>query len=243
MRCFGCAALLIVLASVTARGSIIDDFSVDSSSLYNTVLTYDTGHGPGDYRALDGQFQPTHLSGPQSGEGGTTAWFRNDGTVFRVGDTVAIDVVGLPSQGSCIGLALSQSATSALNYKEFYVNARSGGMYALRDGAHDNTVVDLADPTTFTPVTIALTRTSDTDLSFAYLYTKTSGGQGSVSGAYTGLVAGDYYFGMLTYAPNDITGSASDNLSHSAIVPEPATLVMLGSSLLGLLAYAWVKRR
>lgn len=238
MRCFAYAALLIALAGATAQGSIIDDFSSDSISLYNPVLRYNGGGGAGSYGIADGQFAPT------GGTGGTTDWLRNDGPVFKVGDTITLDVDALNSQGSCIGLALCQSLTFAdsSNEREFYVTASSSGN-KIYTGTAEQLVADMADPTTATPVTVALTRTSDTGLSYAYLYTKTGGGQGSATGTCSGLPTGDLYFGLCVYSGMAFNGTAMDNLSHTTSTPEPSTLVLIVGGLIGLLAYAWRKQR
>ena len=223
---------------------VIDDFSTDSVALYNTVLRYDGGHGAGDYGISGGQFAPSHgTTTLQDGMGGTTDWLRNDGHVLKVGDSVAIDVDALASQGTALGIALCQSLTSATssNEREFYVTASASGN-KIYTGTAEQLVADMADPTTSTPVTVQVTRTSDTDLNYTYLYTKTGGGQGSVTGTYSGLPTGDLYFGMNVYANGDIYGNRMDNLSISS-VPEPSMLVLLAGGLIGLLAYAWRKRR
>ena len=145
MRWLLCVLSLIVLTSANAQGAtmVIDDFSTETIALYNTVLRYDGGHGAANYDRLDGQFAP------HDGNGGTTDWLRNDGYVLKVGDTVAIDVDGLPSQGSCVGLALCQSLTSATssNEREFYVTASSSGN-KVYTGTAEQLVADMADPTT-----------------------------------------------------------------------------------------------
>ena len=239
MRCFLYVTSLIVLANATAQGAtmVIDDFSSDSIALYNTVLRYDGGHGAGSYGYYSGQFAPI------GGTGGTTDWLRNDGYVLKVGGTVGVDVDALNSQGSCVGLALCQSLTSATssNEREFYVTASSSGN-KVYTGTAEQLVADMADPTTSTPVTVSLTRTSDTGLSYTYLYTKTGGGQGSITGTYSGLPTGDLYFGMFVYSPLDFMNTAMDNLTISS-TPEPSTFVLLASGLIGLLACTWRKRR
>ena len=92
------------------------------------------------------------------------------------------------------------------------------------------------------PVTITATRTSATELDFSYQYHTTSGGTATVNRSDTGLAAGTYYFGMAGY-DGGASGIVMDNLSSTATVPEPSAIVLVVTGLIGLLAYAWRKRR
>jgi hypothetical protein len=213
-----------------AQATVIDDFSVDSSAKYSELTTYNGG-GVASYGVDNGQFAP-------SGWGNTTDWLRSDGYTFDVGSTVSIEILQVVNSDSATGLGLNQSLTSDSNGRGYYIQYRP---YLGGTGMTWNTNQQLADfDSGFThgPAKISLTRTSGTSLNYSLDYFKTDGSAAQLTGSDT-IAAGTYYFGMMSYTCGN---TRWDNLSYTA-VPEPMTLYLLATGSLGLLAYAWRKRR
>ncbi len=63
-----------------------------------------------------------------------------------------------------------------------------------------------------------------------------------VDGLLSGYDAGDYVFSKVQLA-NIGTVARMDNLRVSSVIPEPSMLALLATGLLGLLCYAWRKRK
>ncbi len=224
-----------VLTCGTARATIIDDFSADSSDKYNVLWT--SGVTPASYgRNASDQFAP------QANGGATTMFVRNDGYTFNVGDTISVEVYGISQTYQTAGLVITPSLQSLAGEREYYVQNWGSGDYTLDSNANlpnYNHVsgLDLSQG----PVTLTVTRTSPTSADYTYVYHKTTGGTATLAYTDSGLTAGTYYFGLGGY-DSAAAGQVMDNLSYSA-VPEPSLSVLMVSGMFGLLAYAWRKRR
>ena len=89
------------------------------------------------------------------------------------------------------------------------------------------TLYSAANPATILPVT-----TSNSTLNWQYVASGLPDGSGGAGLAASGPYSGDYYVQL------DSSGGGV-----VAPVPEPGTIALLGSGLVGLLAYAWRKRK
>lgn len=231
---------VMVLTCGTARATVIDDFSTDSSAAYNVVASWlNPGASAASYALnANGQFAPT----PNGAGGATTLFLRNDGYTLNVGDTVSLEVNGASVVYQTSGLVLCPSLTDPSGELEYYAQNRSdigAGVYGLDGPVLNNYVYDLSFASG--PVTVTLTRTSDTTADYVYTYHTTTGGIATLSGTDDRLTAGTCYFGMACYDSAQ-AGPVMDNLSYTA-VPEPSMLLLVGTGIVGLLAYAWRKRR
>ena len=233
MRRFLCVLSLMVLGTATVQATVIDDFSVDSSTKYNVVDAWGSPSSPAAYgrNATTQQFAQEEAPG----EGWTsTDFLRNDGYTFNVGSTISLDA-DTTIQDHAATVAINQSLTGVLNNKWYFIQ------YEAPDMTYNtNTPLSGFDLTyAHGLATISLTRTSDTSLSYAVGYYKADGSRAELDGTDT-IASGTYYFGMGCYGGVDGV-MAMDNLSYA--VPEPGTLASLVTALLSLLCYAWRKRR
>jgi hypothetical protein len=235
MRKVLCILSLIIVSATVAQATVIDDFSVDTSSKYSSL--YIAANPP---KASYGRTGEQFSSIP--GSNSATDFLRNDGYLFNVGDTISIEVYGLAPAGTYQtgGLCLNKSLTQVQDEWEYYVQIGGVNTYWLDFGtAPHYTVTDLSFANG--PLKISLTRTSDTVADITYSYHTTSGGTAIVNRQHTGLSAGAYYFGIGGY-DGGFRGALMDNLSYTT-VPEPSMLALLVVGLSGLLAYAWRKRK
>ena len=251
-----CVAILAsvgvaLVSSANARAGVIDDFSLDTSSMY-TVWT----SGGGAYGRSGEQYVPTH--GAANSSSTTTVSYRND-HVFNVGDTVGIDIVALDVEGKghyFAGIALSKDMTSAgISFRldrEYKPDESWDKFQILTADEWYGGGSGLTDPTPplTNPVTLTLERISDTTLNWEFAYTKGDSTPGSYTGTYSSLAAGAYYFGMSSqlYAysgypfPDGGTFATMDNLTFEAI-PEPCTATLLVTAVIGMLCCGWRKRK
>lgn len=238
------ALSLTLLVGSVAQATFIDDFSADTSAKYTTLCTWDPGGGASTYgRNAENQFAPA------GGYGATTLWFRNDGLLLNVGNSVSVDLCNIAyveglvlsksltqfanTPGSTAAMGVFNTAGSYTGTYKFIADAPDGTSRFSQDGV----VADAA--TTAAPITLTFTRTSDTAATLNYHYWSDGVAQ-EVSTTISGLTAGAYYFGMVS---NPASNSAVfDNLRLSS-VPEPSTIMLLITGVLGLLAYAWRKRK
>jgi hypothetical protein len=242
---------LVALVGSVAQGTVIDDFSADSSAAYNAV--YSPGVGTPFYGVnASGQFQS-----PTGDYGDTTGWLRNDGYKFDVGDTISLDVIvgtgtnnltantsGLVSlTWGSLPNALTNDATHKV-VNMYYENIGGAStLYFFDAGANiwSQSISINAGST----IAMTATRTALNTVNYGFAYTDSLGVAQSITRSRTeSLTSTSYYFGMLEnqYRAKDGGNNCMDNLSHSA-VPEPGTLAVLTTALFGLLAYAWRKRK
>lgn len=237
MKSLLCISSVIVIlgVAVQAEATIIDDFSTDSSGAYNTVLQF--GSGAASYgRNASNQFQPT------GGNGSSTVWLRKDGYTFDANTAISIDVITPQISGLAWSTQVSGvSNTSPNNWgcALFFSSGANTGYFQVEQGGStlfkSSTYSDINSA-----VVVKATRTGASSLKYDFIYTNTSNNAVDVTGTITGLSSGGYYFGMFDYTSG---GTAiMDNLSLTTI-PEPCTFIMMSIGLIGLLAYAWKKRK
>lgn len=229
-RCLIVVLAVFGLAGITAaaQATVIDDFSGDSSGKYNMVTSYNGG-GWAAYGIDNGQFAPT-------GGGNSTDWLRNDGPQFGVGSSVSIEVASVPVVDQAAGLSFSKSLTENAHDFAYFLQYRPyvGGMTF-----NTNTVIpDFDSSFAYGTAKVTVTRTGQTSLGYAIDYYKIDGSLAQFAGTDT-IASGDYYFGMFSY---NCGGARWDNLSYTT-VPEPSVIALAASGLIGLLAYAWRKRK
>lgn len=241
---------LVALVGSVAQATVIDDFSVDSSAKYN----YDVVVGWPVYgRNAANQFQ----SPADGATGGTNAWLRNDNT-FDVGDTISLDVIvgtgahpdtpdtsGLSSlTWSSLPNALTNDATNKTVSMYFEKLGGVKTLYFFDQGA--NIWSQAISINAGSTITMTATRTAVDELTYGFAWNDATGVAQSVTNTRTeALYSTSYYFGMMDnqYRANAGGNNCMDNLSDSTAVPEPGTIVLMSTGVLGLLAYAWRKRR
>lgn len=251
-----CAILLslAVTASAVADTIMIDDFSSELSSNWEPsilktstgatgTITYDTTTNPGELTATMTGFSPTQVLG---------GLLRDDYSL-GVGDTLLTDYISNSTLGTSnvngLLIATATGITSRTNiiylgYSSIYSRLEgycfnnAGGFTSLLTGNGSVAVGTLAalsisqpsagvyalsysltsDPTSFLPVATG---------------TFTVSGEGNLN---PGNAIG-YMFD-----PRANGNVVFDNFRMD-VVPEPSTLALLACGLLGLLAYAWRKRK
>lgn len=248
MRSFVFSISLVALVGSVAQATVIDDFSVDSSAKYNQVFT------PGATDPWYGRNAADQFQTPASGiYGNTTLWLRNDGPMFDVGDTIGIDVVlGSGATSGFSGLVWSNLPNSFLTNDA----TNTTGDVAVQRYLGENTVFfqnhggtpfsQVIDSLAGSAIKVTATRTALDKITYGVAYTNTLGVAQTLTSSVTESVHSNvYYFGMIDnqYSIGVLGGNNSmDNLSHGT-VPEPGTIVLVSAGMMGLLAYAWRKRK
>lgn len=242
-------SLVLAMSAVfvgSAQATLLDDYSTDQSSQY---VTYQwNGSTPPTFARTDGMLTPTN-AGDYNGGG----FYWNGGETLMPGDRVSAviepDHNNVNSYASWVGLCLG-TATSVQNpYRVMGVHDTTTGPWKAcieqdGSGAYIN-LPDSSMPSANTPSMLTLARgTGGNQNVITWTFSKIAGNglSGTGTSTLTGLTASDaLYFGTAGIAENTTPRPAWDNLTYS--IPEPSALILLSSGLLGLLAYAWRKRK
>ena len=211
MRRFLCVLSLMALAPPQLRRPSLTT-SVRIKAPCTTRYSLTTAWGMGRPRMPS--MPQTSLSPPAAGS--TTEWYRKDGYVWNVGDTIGLDVVAVaPLTSSVMGLVASQSHTAETNARYFYIQDVGNPSPSWNVNYGLTNVAAPADFTLSSPATVTATRTSDTSASYDFAYASSLGGTAHLTGSIS-LSSGTYYFGMIKYGQY---GCISDNLSYT--IPQP----------------------
>ncbi|MCX7429322.1 MAG: PEP-CTERM sorting domain-containing protein [Planctomycetia bacterium] len=236
------AVAVALLAGNTALATIIDDFSADTSSDYNvyTIWAADPPATATYARNASEQFVPTF------GETGAVFGFlRNTGETLAAGQRVSIEVDAgtlSPANSHVGGLTLNTSLDGTgtnirLGLFKYWYSPTYRLEYANSSTEYINIGDDLSGM-----VTLTLTREAADPTKFDY--SVSGGGLATpVTGTKTesAVGSGSVYFGMMAQSGTSLADPqvAMDNLT---LVPEPGTLALLVSGLIGMLLYARRKR-
>ena len=237
-------ALAIAVVGICGEASasiLLDDFSADSSAKYVAFQT-------ASYQTTDQWLTPT-----VSNKGGGLYW--NGGEKMMPGDSASIDFQldhnSVGGQGAAVGMSFTTDTSDANPYivEARYV-ANPGRFQSYQFIGYPDIYAEMPDSYVLSWGTrnrLTLTRGTGVNqnvISWAFSQVVAGDGMiGSGSGTWTGLNATDgVYFGPVMWN----TGTARpayDNLTYTAAVPEPMGCISLATGLLGLLAYAWRKRK
>ena len=234
------AMLVLSLCLVgTASATVIDDFDTNDPGNYAHFEIYLTDGVMGF--ASDGSVFTPDTPGKTEGWVWTGSPERLD-----VGEIVTLDVVSFNGDSeaaillSTADVAVAGTAILELRHTSGYTGDM---MQVLRPAVHgggaaddwafgDDDLNNLAPPDVWAPAKLSVTRSGDT--TFDWSVTGATAGSGSYN--WPDAAGIPLFFGMDSYNGN----VEMDNLT---IIPEPGTIVMLLSGLLGLPLLAWRRRK
>lgn len=247
-----CIGLSLVLAAsamfsglASAESILLDDYSTDKSSQYSVPYKWN-GSSTQTFGRAGGELVP---GGTGSWNGGGFYW--NGGQTLKPGDSVSAairpDYFNANGASSYVGLCLA-TATNLQDPCRFMAMYGSG-WFVDTEGMGAGSTLTAIDGSAMwhwnTQSLLTLARgTGANENVITWTFSKIGGeglaGTGTL--ALSGLNASTgLYFGTASITPG--SGRPSwDNLTYTA-VPEPTSMAILLSAIVGLLAYAWRKRK
>jgi len=242
-------AVAIVLCAASARATVIlDDYSSSNPGNYTLYNWYG---GTATFAVSNGQLQPNQ---PKE-SAHVWYWTGPNGERMHPGDSVSVDVANSQTANinanSIDSFVLGTTTTTTVSGTYFGIQYRGDltpkvwKAYIL--GAWVTpTAINVVDGLTLSTLTLTRgTGASQNVITWSLAQIGGYGLAGSGTATLTGVTATDaLYFGPGTYyaGAGGTSGAAYDNLTYTPI-PEPSTLVLLGMGLVGLLCYAWRKRK
>ncbi len=210
-------------------------YRVEETYTNNGGTIYTTAYGPGSWNLITATINGTALAVYENGVLLGTGSSYQSGFVHNTGAT-NISILGSTGNGNVISMGLDDAANwgitlTAAEAKALYTAPTfaggGGGAGKLNTGYYGagtmSNLFALWSTAPHTPVT-----TGD-GLTWNYINSNFPGGYGAGQ---------TFYTGGYDYIQLDGTSGV-----YAQITPEPGTLALLAASLLGLLCYAWRKRR
>jgi len=243
LRVMLAVSVALVLCAASARATVIDTYSVSDPGNYTLYNWYG---GVATFAVSNGQLQPVQAAASAH----VWYWTGSNGERMHPGDSVSMDLATSQTASinadSSAGFMLGKT-TSSLLTDMFGIQYTLGQWYAYIQAPYvPLTSVNMVDGTTLSRLTLTRgTGASQNVITWSLAQIGGYGLAGSGTATLTGVTATDaLYFGPGTYyaGAGGTSGAAYDNLTYTPI-PEPSTLVLLGMGLVGLLCYAWRKRR
>jgi hypothetical protein len=240
-------SLVLAMSTVfvgSAQATLLDDYSTDQSSQY---VSYTWCGSPAQAFARSSDMLIPTGVGNYIG----TGFYWNGGAKLMPGDSISVEVTPDHSDSrgddSFVGLCLATSTTEQNPYRVMgaYTDSK---WQAIIEQAGGGTTVDLTNhmPDFKTPSLLTLARGmygNQNVITWTFADIGGYGMSGTGTSTLAGVTASDaLYFGTAGISAYTNNRPAWDNLTYSA-VPEPGACVLLISSMMGLLAYAWRKRK
>lgn len=247
------AALVLsatLVGSARATTVLLDDYSTDKSSQY---VSYRWGQNnpAATFACSDAKLVPTGDDANASG------FYWNGGETLKPGDSVSVEFqisANVANEATyrfnLVGLALAKSTSSTNPWRIMGLRHDDGSPQAHTEGGGtSSTYFPLSASWNGwdSPSKMTITRGTDAAQNIIAIAFEQIGGYGlSGTGTLTlpGVSASDgLYFGTCNYKQTQASYSSWDNLAYTAAVPEPSTLVLSSMGMVGLMAYAWRKRK
>jgi hypothetical protein len=131
----------------------------------------------------------------------------------------------------------SSIAVGQINSYTWHVNTRTEQKYTVY-GTNDSTAAGKLTSSAIDPTTVGYTKITDVDTGSANLNAAMGVSISDASGS-----LGTYQYLVFVISPNTGGTFYGEIDVQAAAVPEPSTLALLAGGLLGLIAYAWRKRK